>query len=152
MSTWFETEEPWSVNDSTILPAGDHVVHVASIESGYSRNGYPQIELEVGNKDGTLRDWLVITPRTRGKIVQFVNALGASYPTAADIGADDGLSQEYLDKLKGLSCKILARDEPKMNNPEQMITRIKAYAPAGDQSDQSNGSQQSQPADDALPF
>ncbi|CAB4197815.1 hypothetical protein UFOVP1313_33 [uncultured Caudovirales phage] len=127
--------EAWDVSSAggsadSFLGAGDHVVTVQEVDgTTTSSGGYPQIELRLGNESGSIRDWLVITPSTYGKIAQVIQALGVELPDAeTEISQDDHrVAQGYLDGWIGKSVGVIARDEPAYNDPSKMRTRIKGY-------------------------
>lgn len=125
--------DAWEVGEETAtqyLTAGNHVVTVAQVDgTTTSSGGYPQIELRLENENGSIRDWLVITPATFGKIAQVIQALGADLPDEhTQVSQDDHrIEQSYLDSWKGKKVGIIARDEPAYNDPTKMRTRIKGY-------------------------
>jgi hypothetical protein len=129
--------EAWEVGGAggadSFLGAGDHLVSVLEVDgTTTSSGGYPQIELRLGNDNGSIRDWLVITPATLGKISQVIQALGVELPdTETEISqADNRVSQSYLDGWIGKQVGIVAREEPAYNDPSKMRTKIKGYVPA----------------------
>lgn len=115
------------------LRAGDHVVTVVEADgTTTSSGGYPQVELRLENENGSIRDWLVITPATYGKVAQVIQAVGAELPDEnTDISQDDHrIAQSYLDAhWIGKKVGIIARDEPAYNDPSKMRTKIKGYVP-----------------------
>jgi hypothetical protein len=133
----FATEQAWSVSEGTgsILPEGDHVVEILSCEgSGTSSGGYPQLELQVGNADGQIRDWIVVIPSTIGKVVQLTDAAGLERPNEAQVlseGPGYRLDPKYLDQLVGRQVGVLVRQEPDRNDPTRMRDRVKGYVTAG---------------------
>ena len=94
-----------------ILGPGYHEVKIAKAMEGESSGGHPQIELEfdgVGNP-GSIRDWLVITPNTVGKLKQLT--------TAAGITID---SDEFdATKLLGQRLSIFVAEEPDRQDADQ---------------------------------
>lgn len=130
MSNPFENaEEAWDVSTGTMLPAGNHVCEVLSADAtGESSNGYPQVELEVGNADGSIRDWLVITPKTVGKIVQVIQALGLEPPSDGQVDpSDHRLAQAYVATWVGRRVGVVIRSEPGYKDPTRTRERVQGY-------------------------
>jgi len=123
--------EAWEAEGDAYLRAGDHVVTVAEADgTTTSSGGYPQIELRLENDGGSIRDWIVITPATYGKIAQVIQAIGAELPDENQhISKDDHrIAQAYLDaQWVGKQVGIIAREEPGYNDPSKMWTKIKGY-------------------------
>jgi hypothetical protein len=89
----FATEEAWEVSTGDLIPVGDFVVEIDTIDgTGKSSGNYPQIELEVKNpSDGkTRKDWITISQNTIGKVVQLTKAAGAGTPPDDAVDADSG--------------------------------------------------------------
>ena len=132
----FATEEAWEVSTGTMLPEGDHFVKVIEIDgTGTSSGGHPQIELRVGNAEGSIRDWIVVIPSTVGKVVQLTDALGLERPSDAEVkeeGTGYRFSQTYLGKLIGKPVGVVIRDEPDRMDPSKTRTRVQGYVPASD--------------------
>jgi hypothetical protein len=129
MSSWDNTD-PWEVSTGFILPPGNHVVTIDRADVTASRGGHPQIELSVSNKDGELRDWLVITQESFGKVIALAQAADIE-PTDEEKQSFDsnGLKppQSFVDRLLGRSVGIVAREEESFKDPTKKITRIQGY-------------------------
>jgi Protein of unknown function (DUF669) len=111
--------EAWEASD--ILPSGTHKVEVIKAEEGSSSNGNPQLELELRAydgeyQDGTIRDWIVVTPKTAGKVKQILGAFGADKL--------DGQVKFGPEDVMGKKAQIIVRTEP-YNGQER--SRVKAY-------------------------
>lgn len=71
-----------------ILPPGKHVCTITDAKQGESRNGHPQIELRAESVDpqaagAGIRDWVVITPNSMGRVKQLLEAAGISIPSGS---------------------------------------------------------------------
>jgi hypothetical protein len=119
--------EPWAAGE--ILPPGEHVCRIDSAEESTSSGGHPQFELEMrctagDYVGGSIRDWIVITSATLGKVRQLLEATGLQIPSGAF--AFDASS------LRGRGVKILVREEPTQDGTGTR-SRVKAYmAASGD--------------------
>jgi hypothetical protein len=123
----FDDVEAWS--GGIILNPGTHVVKCVKAEEGTSSGGHDQIELEfeaiAGEEVGaTIRDWQVVTPESRGRVLQILKAFGAKIPKG-----DWNLDAK---QLVGKTCKIVVRKEPKRDGSGDEVSVVKAYQPVGD--------------------
>jgi hypothetical protein len=161
----FASAETWDVGGS-FLPRGDHKVEVLSAETGRSTNNYPQVELQVGNAQGSIRDWIVVIQSTLGKVVQLTEALGLGRPGDGQFRQENGeiiLNDSYVASWVGKQCGV--RVGERRNDPTK--DEVKGYFPAekvkatpasdvtspGDQAQFSGTERQPQNAvDDDLPF
>lgn len=103
----------------------DGVVEVDSATEGQSSGGNPQGELELraveGEQQGsTIRDWVVVTPNSLGKVKQVLEAFGVSNL--------DGEVEFDWSELVGKRCRIVVRDEAYNG---EWKTRVKAYQAVG---------------------
>jgi len=129
MSNPFRTTDAWEVQTERLLGEGNHVVNITVAEDGTSSGRHPQIELQLANGDGEIRDWLVITPASVGKVVALAQAAGIDLPTDDDIADSDTLrlKQEYIDRLHGKVVGAVVRNEPSFKDPSRMIPRVQGY-------------------------
>jgi hypothetical protein len=127
----FQTEEAWNVSTGTMLTEGDHFCHVTSVNgSGTSSGGYPQIEIEVGNAEGSIRDWIVVIPTSIGRVVQLTDACGLPRPTDEQVEMEPNgyrLDAEYLEQLVGKAVGVIVRAEPDRLDPTRTRDRVKGY-------------------------
>ena len=126
MTNPFKSTEAWDQAIDSYLPPGNHIVDIQVAEDGTSSKGNPQIELRVGNPEGILRDWLVITHATVGKIVQLAEAAGVPIPDDDDIADLETLrlKQTWIDKLLGKRIGVVAREEIFNEKPR---TKVQGY-------------------------
>lgn len=112
MTNPFDGLEPFKPSLSTLLTAGNHVVTIDDATPGRSSGGYPQVELNLSNEYGAIRDWVVQSPNefSLRKVVGLTVAAGLGRPTEADL--DDGhLSDAYVRRLIGRKVGIVVHDE-----------------------------------------
>lgn len=144
--------EAWGTG---VLSPGRHIVKIESAEDT-STNDKPQVELKfqaiAGAEAGLgIRDWLTLTPKAFGRVVQFLNAVGIQIP-GGDFDFPTGM-------LPGKTCAILVRKEPKQGGGERTVVaaymandgQLDADVPGDMAGFPSNGSGASA-ADDDIPF
>lgn len=136
--------EAWRA--STMLEIGWHVVTIQEAEEGESSNHYPQFEFLFGNDDGDIRDWLVYTQATIGKVKQLVEATGV-VPEDDDLKASD---------LLGKTLGIKVGMEPSTKGGDRKVVQAyvtpdeaKRRAKSANTPDTRNGPP---PDDEGLPF
>jgi hypothetical protein len=135
MSNPFTEETAWEVSGD-ILPAGNHVVWIGSVDGGdeqWSRNGYPQIEVKASNDQGEITDWIVVIQSSIGKVVALTDAAGLPRPTDEQVReAREGfrLDAGYLQQLVGRQIGVIVREEPKRDDPSKMRTEVRGWVPA----------------------
>lgn len=118
--------EPWKGGD--ILPIGDHLSRAVEVEEGKSSGGHFQLEVtwEAVAGDftgGQIRDWVVVTENSMGKVKSLLMSCGVDVPAGAF-----ALS---ADMIKGRAAMILVRNQPKPDGTPQ--NRVVAYqAPSSD--------------------
>jgi hypothetical protein len=109
------------------VPPGTYTCRVEDATEGRSSRGYPQLELSWTVLDGEfqdaeIRDWLVVTEKSRGKIVALLQACGMQIP--------EGEFDLPVSDLVGRSAQVMMRSEPKYDEPEKMVVRAAGYKPA----------------------
>ncbi len=70
----------------TLIPPGEYLVGVTAAEEKTSKNGHPQIALDLEILEGELKgrgvkDWVTVTERAMWRVKQVLTAIG--YPIAA---------------------------------------------------------------------
>ena len=132
MSNPFRQSDPWEVSLDSMLPAGNHVVRIEECTTGHSRNNFPQLELRLVNNQGAIRDWMVITEASVGKVVALANAAKVDLPTDADIidTAKLELSEAYASKFIGKTVGVVIRNEPDYKDATQERARVQGYVDA----------------------
>jgi hypothetical protein len=143
----FAEAEVWNVGGE-FLPRGDHRCKVLDVEKTKSTNGYPQVIVQVGNEQGSIKDWIVTIKSTVGKVVQLTEALGIGRPAPDQFrvdGNDIELSTAYLNSWKGkeVGVRVGARQN------DQNKDEVKGYFPA-EKVKQTPASDVTSPEDSAL--
>ena len=77
--------EAWEGGGGPLVPEGMYQVRVEDAAEGESRNGHKQLELDLQIADGeqrgrNLKDWVVITPNTLGRVAHLFQAAKLSWP------------------------------------------------------------------------
>lgn len=127
MANPFQTAEAWDVSTEKILGEGNHIVEIKDAEVGFSSNNNPQIMLQMANTEGEIRDWLVITEASVGKVVALANSAKVDLPTDEDIEEGLKLKQVYVDRFVGKQVGIVVRLEPSFKDPSKNISRVQGY-------------------------
>jgi hypothetical protein len=110
--------DAWS--GGTILGLGWHNVTIELANAGTSSGGYPQLELEMANNEGSIRDWIVVMDKTLGKVKQVIEATGVEVKD---------LSKFEPAVLLNRKVRIHVSEEQSYNDPSKMRNRIDAYTP-----------------------
>lgn len=129
MSNPFQQAEPWEVSLDTLLPVGNHVVTIAEATPGESSGKHFQIELRLENQQGSIRDWMVITPNSAGKVVALANAAHVDLPADEDVidTAKLVLSDSYVHQFVGQRVGVVIREEQDYQDPTKMRLRVQGY-------------------------
>ena len=136
LSDNFNETEAWKGGGR--LSVGRNTVVIEEAEEGTSSGGHPEWEFVFSNPDGQIRDWLVVTDKTLGKLKQLTDAVGL------DTSGLDELSDAML---IGKRLDIFVSQEPDRDNPSKMRLRVQSYnAPTAGSNGSDGGS------DDDLPF
>jgi hypothetical protein len=125
----FSEEERWDPNSALMLPPGNHICTIRKAEEGTTRNGNDQIEVQVEKGGDTLRDWIVITPATLGKVIQLAEAAGVENPGAVSIPSTEWSA--WVEGLVGKKVGVIIRDEPHYDTAKaaqgQTQRKVQAY-------------------------
>lgn len=156
MTNPFQTETAWEVGDS-ILPPGDHVVTVKAVDgTGTTSGGYPQIEVDMANASGQIRDWIAVNDRTIGRVVQLTDACDVPRPVDGHVtreGEGYRLDPAYLSNLVGKEIGVRVYEEPDNLDPAKKRTRVKGYLKTGEMKGDSPAAVFAAPSsDDDIPF
>ncbi len=129
MSTFdFTGAEAWEESGEQYLGVGTHAVTIESADPGWTkgeegafgRQRKPQIELKVANVNGSRRDWIVITPKTVGKVAQLYDAAHVERPKEGEFNPETGeLTEECIARLRGQRVGVVIR----MAHPFGDVTR-----------------------------
>jgi hypothetical protein len=131
MSFDFQNADAWSVSTDTMLPVGNHLVTIQNPVMSETSTGKPQLELKVENELGAIRDWLVITPNSIGKIVMLYDAAGVERPQEGEFNPENGwLTDAAVDRLHGRKVGVVIREEVDNRDPSKMRRRVMGYTDA----------------------
>lgn len=142
--------EAWK--GGAMLPPGQHVVRIESADdSTPSSGGHDQVEMEFQAQDGSgsIRDWLVFTPKTLGKARSLLDAVG--------IVPESGEWVFPTDALTGKTLTITVAQEPDRqgatndDGTPKMRSRVVAYTAASAASTPASGNGATK-SDDDIPF
>lgn len=133
MKLSLDNVEAWTVGD--ILPPGTHVCRIDNAAEGTSSGGHNQIELDLRCTtgefiDGTIKDWVVVTANSLGRVRQLLEAAGVVIP--------DGEFEFDVSQLNGKPVQIIVRQEPKPNG--DIVSRVKGYEAVSGNGLAANGS------------
>lgn len=124
----FENAQSWDVSTDTLLPVGNHVCTIESAESGDSKGGYPQIELEVSGEKGTRKDWLVYKEENGvRKVATLFRAAQVAISNDDQDESTGKLKDEAVARLVGKKVGVIVREEESYKEPGKMVPRIKGY-------------------------
>lgn len=120
-----DTVEPWKAG--SMPPPGNYTARIDEAVEGQSSGGYDQLELSWtvvgGEYDGAeIREWLVVTDTTRGKVVALLQAVGIEIPS--------GDFELKVDDLAGKTAEIIVRKEPSYKDPSKMRTVVAGHREA----------------------
>lgn len=145
-----DQEKAWS--GGAMLGPGQHQVQIERADEGKSSGGHDQVELEFAatNGSGSIRDWLVFTPKTLGKARSLLDAVG--------IEAQSGEWEFPTSQLVGKNLTITVGQEPDRqgatndDGTPKMRTRVYAYAEPGTSTASTTGNGNGSSGDDDIPF
>jgi hypothetical protein len=119
-----------------VLPSGNYIVTVTSLENTTSSGGYPMLKLTLDNAQGRQWDNLVISPNEFSvqKLLGLIDAAGIARPDpeAGEISTQDGrLADAYASKLEGKTVGLVVRDEEdnREDHRGEVRPRVKGYVP-----------------------
>lgn len=110
----------------TLIPPGEYLVGVTAAEEKTSKNGYPQVALDLEILEGELKgrgvkDWLTVTERAMWRVKQVLVAIG--YP-----GAESGELDLQAAQMIGGKARITIKHELW---DDKVRLRIDHWAPGG---------------------
>jgi hypothetical protein len=93
----------------TLIPPGDYLVGITASEEKTSKNGYPQVALDLEILEGELKgrgvkDWLTVTEKALWRVKQVLASIG--YP-----GVDSGDFDLQASKMIGGKATITIKHE-----------------------------------------
>jgi hypothetical protein len=127
----YGSTEAWETSTDVMLTVGNHVVTIVDPVPGESSAHNPEIQLKVENDKGSMRDWIQITDKTVGKVVQLFDAAKEPPPGEGEFNPDTGaLTQACLDRLNGKKVGVVIREEANQDPSKPPRSRIKGYVEA----------------------
>ena len=131
----------------TLIPPGEYLVGVTAAEEKTSKNGYPQVALDLEILEGELKgrgvkDWLTVTERAMWRVKQVLTSIG--YPIA-DSGEVD------LDAPKMIGGKAIITVKHEVWD-DKVRLRIDHWAPAAVSTSNASGIDASLTTEPDLPF
>lgn len=115
--------EAWEATGA-ILPPGRHACVIADVDEGTSSGGHPQLTVRSESLDpqqagAGITDWIVITPKSLGRVRQFLEAAGVEIP--------EGEFKIPSAKLFDKKLTVFVKDGTKPDGTKK--TEVAAYAP-----------------------
>ena len=131
----------------TLIPPGEYLIGVTAAEEKTSKNGYPQVALDLEILEGELKgrgvkDWLTVTERAMWRVKQVLTSIG--YPIA-DSGEVD------LDAPKMIGGKAIITVKHEVWD-DKVRLRIDHWAPAAVSTSNASGIDASLTTEPDLPF
>ena len=131
----------------TLIPPGDYIIGVTAAEEKTSKNGYPQVALDLEILEGELKgrgvkDWLTVTERAMWRVKQVLMSIG--YPNA-DAGELDLQASNMIGGKATITVKHELWDD-------KVRLRIDHWAPAPSVTSNASGIDASLTTESDLPF
>ena len=131
----------------TLIPPGEYLIGVTAAEEKTSKNGHPQVALDLEILEGELKgrgvkDWVTVTERAMWRVKQVLVAIG--YPNA-DSGEVD------LEAPKMIGGKAVITIKHELYN-DKVRLRIDHWAPAAHTTSNASGIDASITTETDLPF
>ena len=131
----------------TLIPPGEYLVGVTAAEEKTSKNGHPQVALDLEILEGELKgrgvkDWVTVTERAMWRVKQVLVAIG--YPNA-DSGEVD------LEAAKMIGGKAIITIKHELWD-DKVRLRIDHWAPAAQTTSNATGIDASITTESDLPF
>jgi hypothetical protein len=131
----------------TLIPPGEYLIGVTAAEEKTSKNGHPQVALDLEILEGELKgrgvkDWVTVTERAMWRVKQVLVAIG--YPNA-----DSGEVDLEAPKMIGGKAIITIKHEVW---DDKVRLRIDHWAPAAQTTSNATGIDASITTESDLPF
>ena len=131
----------------TLIPPGEYLIGITAAEEKTSKNGHPQVALDLEILEGELKgrgvkDWVTVTERAMWRVKQVLVAIG--YPNA-DSGEVD------LEATKMIGGKAVITIKHELYN-DKVRLRIDHWAPAAQTTSNASGIDASITTETDLPF
>lgn len=128
----FENAETWVPNQGTFLPEGNWVVTITSAEPATSKQGNPQILLQIADSQGReKKDWQTYGEATGvSKVATLFRSAGVQLLNSDVTGGV--ISPAKVAQLVGRSVGVVMRDEPSFKDPSKVYAEVQGYLPPED--------------------
>ena len=131
----------------TLIPPGEYLIGVTAAEEKTSKNGYPQVALDLEILEGELKgrgvkDWVTVTERAMWRVKQVLTSIG--YPIAASGEVD-------LDAPKMIGGKAIITIKHELWD-DKVRLRIDHWAPAAQTTSNAAGIDAAITTETDLPF
>lgn len=131
----------------TLIPPGEYLIGVTAAEEKTSKNGHPQVALDLEILEGELKgrgvkDWVTVTERAMWRVKQVLVSIG--YPNA-----DSGEVDLQVPKMIGGKAVITIKHEVW---DDKVRLRIDHWAPAAQTTSNASGIDASITTESDLPF
>ena len=131
----------------TLIPPGEYLVGITAAEEKTSKNGHPQVALDLEILEGELKgrgvkDWVTVTERAMWRVKQVLTSIG--YPIAASGEVD-------LDAPKMIGGKAVITIKHELYN-DKVRLRIDHWAPAAQSTSNATGIDAAITTESDLPF
>ena len=131
----------------TLIPPGDYLVGITAAEEKTSKNGHPQVALDLEILEGELKgrgvkDWVTVTERAMWRVKQVLMSIG--YPNA-----DSGEVDLQAPKMIGGKAIITVKHELW---DDKVRLRIDQWRPAPASTSNASGIDASLTTESDLPF
>jgi hypothetical protein len=131
----------------TLIPPGEYLIGITAAEEKTSKNGHPQVALDLEILEGELKgrgvkDWVTVTERAMWRVKQVLVAIG--YPNA-----DSGEVDLEAPKMIGGKAIITIKHELW---DDKVRLRIDHWAPAAQTTSNATGIDASITTESDLPF
>jgi hypothetical protein len=131
----------------TLIPPGEYLIGITAAEEKTSKNGHPQVALDLEILEGELKgrgvkDWVTVTERAMWRVKQVLVAIG--YPNA-DSGEVD------LEAAKMIGGKAIITIKHELWD-DKVRLRIDHWAPAAQTTSNATGIDASITTESDLPF
>ena len=131
----------------TLIPPGEYLIGVTAAEEKTSKNGHPQVALDLEILEGEfkgrgVKDWLTVTERAMWRVKSVLTSIG--YPIAASGEVD-------LEAPKMIGGKAVITIKHELYN-DKVRLRIDHWAPAAKTTSNASGIDASITTETDLPF
>lgn len=118
----FSGEEAWK--GTPLLGPGKHTVTVEDIEEGESSGGHPQVQVELASDEGQIRDWIVLTAGSLGRLLMLTEAAGLDNPGKVKIPSKEWSA--YVGQLGHKRVRIFVQEQEYQGETKNRVVSYEA--------------------------